>query len=341
MESPKADYKLAAAARQRAMRRFLEQAQKFPKETQVSVHDKGLPQEDTLETGMALEEQRGRGDQAASSAIEGPDRGVPLRQEDCAQRRTESEEAEENSLMVLKEIEDILMEGFNQDKAQKHPKSAKEGSSPKARTNVVKTTVVEEMPKAKAEEGPSTAPGKDEGGRVAPTMGQVKAQKSKVQEPQGPAVTPEGGRSTSPTYLEKENQALRDALAKMQRQADSMKQGEKLPQEKQEEGQSSALNKDGKKQIAPTQGQGKEQKIMQEPTGTALHPERGRSTSPAYLEKENQALKCALEKMQKQAEFLKQEGFEKLEKSFQPGNMPSQPYNSGDKPKWILWLLAK
>ena len=146
---------------------------------------------------------------------------------------------------------------------------------------MVKTTVVEELPKAKAEEGPSTAPSKDEGRQVAPTMGHGKEQKSKGQEPQGPAVIPEGGRSTSPTYLEKENQTLRDALEKMQRQAYSLKQGEKFPQEKQEEGQPSAPNKDGEKQMTPTQGQGKGQKILQEPTGTALLPEGGRSTSPA------------------------------------------------------------
>ena len=143
-------------------------------------------------------------DQAASSALGGQDRGVPLRNEGCSQTRTESEEAEENSRLVLKEIEGLLMEGLNKDKELKHPKSVKEASSIKERTNVTRTqTAVEDFPKEKEEEGQPSAPKKDGGRQLAPKMGHDKEKRTRVQEPTGPACIPEKGRGTSPEYLEK------------------------------------------------------------------------------------------------------------------------------------------
>ena len=135
-------------------------------------------------------------------------------------------------------------------------------------------------PKANVDEVVPAGPSKDKEGQKETAMEQDQAPRSKVPEPKGLAVHPEEGRSTSPTDLEKVNQALREALEQRKRQADSLQKGEKSPQEKQE-GQPSVHKKAGEQQKMHAQGHNQGQKLTQAATGIASLPERGRSTSPA------------------------------------------------------------
>ena len=116
----------------------------FAKEKQqepVQEKDQRLSQKDRTDIPTALGKQTHIKDQACSSVSGEEERGVPLKNTDGPQMGTESKEAEESSLLVLKELEDLVREGLHKDKDLKHSKSVKAAGSMTERTNVTRIKI--------------------------------------------------------------------------------------------------------------------------------------------------------------------------------------------------------